>query len=295
MKVHIRDRLCKGAKPDINEDTIGSHQLSENVGHAWVLDGVTGLGEKEQITGYGTDSAWFSHRLSNYFQEFDLPFRFCSAHLAVILSELRSEYIININDIGELPAYSMPSASGLHVSWSPVANGLNLTGFWFADCIACLRPVRGTSTQVFGELPREQSDPSFKRFIHDLHKSEQIDEKEVWNKSLERLRQRRSQMNTPDGYWIFGLEPKAAEHVKRNQITVSDTADLLLMSDGFSRLVDTYQHFNFDTLIDLACSEGLSALYDILRSIEENKENRSKFPRIKEKDDASAILISIEA
>ena len=68
---------------------------------------------------------------------------------------------------------------------------------------------------------------------------------------------------------------------------------ILLGTDGFWRLNDTYHVYGMDQLVDAALNGGLERLARELREIERNDRQCVKFPRIKPTDDATALLCRI--
>jgi serine/threonine protein phosphatase PrpC len=68
---------------------------------------------------------------------------------------------------------------------------------------------------------------------------------------------------------------------------------LLLMTDGFSELVDAYQAYDPTGLFVAVESRGLAVLADELRKIEHDDEACLRFPRFKVSDDATAIWLRV--
>jgi hypothetical protein len=52
---------------------------------------------------------------------------------------------------------------------------------------------------------------------------------------LDLLRRHRRAANTPEGYWIFGTDPQAAEHVSSGRHPLSEVVAIFLASDGVLR------------------------------------------------------------
>lgn len=110
-----------------------------------------------------------------------------------------------------------------------------------------------------------------------------------------RLRERRATMNTPDGYWIYADEPAAADHALSGTVPVAEGDLVLLASDGFARLVDMFGRYDWPALLETAVADGLDALVDELRAVERADRDRTRFPRIKRSDDATAVLLRVTA
>lgn len=70
---------------------------------------------------------------------------------------------------------------------------------------------------------------------------------------------------------------------------------ILLCSDGFSRLVDTYKTFlTYRDLADNISQFGIDSIIKKLREIEDNDSECRVYPRMKKSDDASCVLIEIK-
>jgi hypothetical protein len=71
---------------------------------------------------------------------------------------------------------------------------------------------------------------------------------------------------------------------------------VLLMSDGFSALWDTYMRHSPDAMIGIAGRHGLAHLLAELRHVERVEDPMAeRHPRFKRCDDATAILAEITA
>jgi hypothetical protein len=78
-----------------------------------------------------------------------------------------------------------------------------------------------------------------------------------------------------------------------HKIRVSRGDNLVLMSDGFTALVDAYEAYDPIGLLAAVESRGLAALADELRQIELADAACLHFPRFKVSDDATAIWVRI--
>ena len=113
--------------------------------------------------------------------------------------------------------------------------------------------------------------------------------------TLQHLRQARSAHNTPNGsVWTLGLVPEAAGRLHQTTIPVSAGDEVLICSDGFSALEETYLAYSSQSLLEAANSKGLNELYQELRHIEHIVDpTGEKFPRFKRSDDATALHLRL--
>jgi hypothetical protein len=66
---------------------------------------------------------------------------------------------------------------------------------------------------------------------------------------------------------------------------------VLLVTDGFYRLVSPYGRYTDAQLIERAGREGLGALLTELRGMEANAADDARIGRFKTSDDATALLV----
>jgi hypothetical protein len=83
----------------------------------------------------------------------------------------------------------------------------------------------------------------------------------------------------------------AATEFRRVPLRAGD--GLLLMSDGFSALIDDYGAYDPTALVAAVASRGLAALAEELRGIERADAACARFPRFKPSDDATAIWLRV--
>lgn len=127
------------------------------------------------------------------------------------------------------------------------------------------------------------------RIAADLARGLSPEEVRIASKAM--AREHRKLINRPDGYWILDLTGAGVPHTERTVLRTDQPLDLLLMSDGFTRLTDLYGVHDHDSLLRAARTEGLTALYDRLRAIEADDPECRTYARHKVRDDATAVLL----
>ena len=107
----------------------------------------------------------------------------------------------------------------------------------------------------------------------------------------ETLVRNRHKMNRLDGYWVFSIDPDAIDNATHGTIELSYCLDLVLASDGFSRLWDlfhvTKQGQESWKLLELG---GLDQALERLRQEERADAETLVYPRFKVSDDASVVV-----
>ena len=96
------------------------------------------------------------------------------------------------------------------------------------------------------------------------------------------------------GWRVLGVEAAAsAAVVAYARVPVAPGDALLLMSDGFSALVDAYGAYDAAGLFAAVEAHGLAALAVELRGIERADAACTRFPRFKASDDATAMWVRV--
>jgi hypothetical protein len=111
--------------------------------------------------------------------------------------------------------------------------------------------------------------------------------------AIETLRRKRASLNQDGAHWTFGLQPACADNARVWTLSLKRPAHLLLMTDGFSAVSDRYQVYEPAALVKAALSQGLQELGRELRAIETADASASRYPRFKQSDDATAILLRL--
>jgi hypothetical protein len=76
---------------------------------------------------------------------------------------------------------------------------------------------------------------------------------------------------------------------------VAPGTHVLMLSDGFYRLVDHYHLYSDESLLTAAVEDGLQVLAQRLRRLEDEDAECRVYPRLKPRDDASALLLVVDA
>lgn len=108
------------------------------------------------------------------------------------------------------------------------------------------------------------------------------------------LRDNRNLLNQPGGYWAVSADPAAADHTVSARFPLEKVEAVLLCTDGFSRVLDTFAIASSPhRLIDLARTRGLPALLADLRRMERVPSSMVDFPRVSVEDDATGVLLTV--
>jgi hypothetical protein len=95
--------------------------------------------------------------------------------------------------------------------------------------------------------------------------------------------------NRPGGFWIAGPDPQAADHALTGTVPLDSLASVTLLSDGATRLVDSFELADWKEALCLLDSSGPDELIRRVRAAEAGDPNGRRWPRGKARDDATAL------
>ena len=107
-----------------------------------------------------------------------------------------------------------------------------------------------------------------------------------------RIQANRALMNMPAGFPLVCPNAEWADQMITAEIVLPPRKPLVLVSDGFYRLVDVFGRYT-DASLYAACAAGRGdALLAELRAIEHEDAGMSRYPRFKVHDDATLLVVS---
>jgi hypothetical protein len=276
------------AAGEANEDAAGFAQTGGGIffqQSAWVLDGATGVAEREYVPGAATDAAWLASALS---EEMAAEFGFNSGmfgatqYLARIVDRVAARYRMLVPNYRRLPRYARPSAA---VMWLRAT--LEWIEFWHqGDCIAVVE--QGDQIKCLGTVDRTGSDGKLQEMLAARVEGAANG---LSTALVDELRRRRGRLNRPDGYWMMGIDRRAVKAMEFGIVRVRPGTRVLLCSDGYWRLVDHFRRYDAAELLRASFERGPEALLDELRALEMADPECRAVPRVKPMDDATALLL----
>ncbi|MBK3623619.1 integrase [Streptomyces sp. MBT49] len=99
--------------------------------------------------------------------------------------------------------------------------------------------------------------------------------------------------NRPGGFWIAGPDPQAAEHALTGVVPLENLASVTLLSDGATRLIDSFDLATWDTTKAVLDSSGPGELIRHVREAEGGDPDGRRWPRGKATDDATVLHWSL--
>lgn len=278
MRLSVIEALCEPSAAH-NEDAWGRSGQA-----VWVLDGATGIGDRPHLAG-PTDAAWFADRINTELVEALAAAGDLGAALNRAVEAVR-EAATALCDLDSLPNFELPCAS------FTLVRAVGETALEFAnlgDCRLAWRMGQGP-VATFGTSGVTELDARMERLVaENLARGLTLEEVGAAAKAL--AREHRKLINIPEGYWILDISGAGVPHLQLEVLQAGEPMDILLMSDGFSRLVDVFGRYDYDSLLAAVLNHGLAPLYAELRASEAGDPECRTFARNKTRDDATAVLL----
>jgi serine/threonine protein phosphatase PrpC len=264
----------------VNEDVYGSTGRA-----AWVLDGATGIAEQRVLAG-PSDARWLVDIVDAALrQQVDL-----ARPLMDVLRDVAQTAITTFTRDAlrrDAPAADMPCACLALLRLA--GDSLELANI--GDC-RILRRRAGRGVSCFGSSKLSALDEALRQDVI-RWQATGLRHDDVWPLVLPFIRRNRGLMNDVDGYWILDPSERWIEHVETSSLAATPGDVLLLVTDGFWRLVDIYGRHDAESLFAAALGGGLQSLAAELRAIEAEDEECLRYPRLKTRDDATAALVRV--
>lgn len=264
----------------VNEDATGHVG-----GAAWILDGATGVAPARLLPG-ASDAAWLVEAVDAWlraelhrFADFGTGAR---ALQQAVDARFRMQALGDDREPAHQPSASFALAE-LRAGW---------VGLWgVGDCRLLVRGNDGRIHRFGSSSVRGLDDRVLARLAALQQQGLAYDA--AWAEVRRDILANRSVMNTAGGYWVLDCTSRWLPHLERAQFPAVDTGHLLLMTDGFYRLSDTFGQYDDRALFEVALAHGLDVLARELRTFEDQDRECRRWPRLKPSDDATAVLAKI--
>jgi hypothetical protein len=268
----------------VNEDIGGATGQA-----AWVLDGATGVGEGG-FTPRATDAQWYVQQFDRYLRtHIDDHDRTLSTIVRQAIQTVADEFSTLVED-REIAPTAKPSAAGAISRWTDDT----LETFIIADCSIILVDAEGMVTEITDQRPffnriKRESEHAMYRLVTDRGMTFDEARESLRPKLVDDLRK----LRTSDEQWALCLTPTAAEDGHSERFDFDSLHRIMICSDGFSRLIDTFDSFgSWEEAASWITEHGIEQAFKRLRTIEQNDPNCSTYPRTKTHDDATMVAIN---
>ncbi|MDQ0561339.1 serine/threonine protein phosphatase PrpC [Rhizobium mesoamericanum] len=284
-RITILDTISDPGNPTKpNDDSFGYNDAC-----AFVIDGATGLGDRQYMDETGSDAAWIARHFARGFEK-EITSDSSVADVARSLSLAARTEFLGRNE--SVPRFAWPLSAFAMLHQRP--DGFHFVGLG-DSCLFLLQEDGAAAMHMAipGAYQHEQNQArkhiartgGITREGGALGNSE----------TLGLLRQHREQQNSPaSGVWTLGLVPEAADHLVSEPLPIRGKAHAIICSDGFSDLAVLYATYDPASLVRTARTKGLRPMLDELRRFEREIDPEGlRYPRYKQSDDTTALLVEL--
>jgi serine/threonine protein phosphatase PrpC len=279
LHLQVIEAMCQPAGT-VNEDRWGARD-----GAVWLLDGATGVAAQRVLPG-PSDALWLVDQIDAGLRERATRNETPAEILRPIVRKAQQEFA-RMALRPDAPQADRPCASVILLRLR--GDGMELASL--GDCRIVYRDAAG-ATRCFGTSGVTALDERLVEEVVGLQ-AQGVAHDQIWSRILPMLRRHRALMNLPEGYWTLDLTDRGLDHIETEHLPARRGEPFLLLSDGFYRLVDLYGRYGYDTLLAAAEASGLAPLLDELRAIEAGDAACRDYPRLKPRDDATAVLVRV--
>lgn len=275
----------------VNEDAYGLWSAAAAPRAAWVLDGVTGINDRALLPG-PSDAAWFVAQVQ--------------AALPVLLSvapDIAATDLVGalVRELDRRQSASWLDPRGADGRETPAASfalvrllGEEIEIARLGDCLVLVETTNG-AVRVLDDPVLQDIEAHIARTILDLRAANIMDPQIIRERMMPMLRAQRQRRNRSDGYGVLAAEQSCLPMMQIERLPARTCRRVLLATDGYYRVVDHYNAMSDTDLLRDTERLGAGTVLKHLRAIEDGDARCDRYPRLKRCDDATAVLLGIEA
>jgi hypothetical protein len=261
---------------------------SAGVSDIVVIDGGSSVAERDYIDELHGDVAWFVHAFTNALQRTLIPGREQADCVQMAIADVRAQFK-RLAAGCDVPVHAWPIAA---MTWLRIMyhdEAAHATLYSLGDCKTLLYKASGACIDLDPFVNPQEAllQDAISRLTADgiedpLRRREHM---------LPMLRARRGSQNMAPAPGVLCLDPNGAFQARLRSVELGHDANILVMTDGFYRLVDLYGLYTDAALVEACIVHGLKAQLDKLRNYEATGA-RTAARAVKAADDASAAIWS---
>lgn len=282
MKIDIKEYklICEKGSGNYNEDVVGICKKG-----VWVLDGATGLNNKNLIS-EESDAKWYVSWWNKYLSENLNENKPLKEIVLNGLENIKREYLLKLNGL-EIQELDTPSASVVIIKF----HKSKLEYFLLGDCTLLFKDLN-KNLLIKDERVCKFDDEIYRK-MDNLNKIENLTIDEKKKILLPFIIENRLKKNSEEGYWILEFNKEAVEKAVHGFIDIENEAKIIMSSDGFSCAWDRYNIFNKNEIIEIGQYKGIEYIKNETRKLEDKDKKGLIFPRFKKSDDSSCVYLHI--
>jgi hypothetical protein len=276
--------VSSGAGGHSNEDHVAVFE-QDRLADVVVLDGASSVAQQDYIDQDSGDVAWFVRRFSAAFGKSLADRAPQEQAVRSAVDAVRAEFEQRTAGLA-VPVYAWPIAAMTWVRIMPLGAAAELVVYCLGDCKALLLRPDG-SVQDLDPWTNPQ-EALVQDAIAALVRDGIADPAARRERLLPMLRRRREEQNTASQPQSLCLAPAGSFAARRYAARAEKGSTLLVMTDGFYRLVDAYGLHTDASLLQACANGGLEGLLAELRKHEQVSGGAGL--AVKQADDASAVV-----
>lgn len=262
----------------MNRDCLGMSGHS-----AWVMDGAMD-GTLELSETPGLLPAYLSFMHKSLYQE--LAVASVDKTLPQILADSIEAARVSFQAAVEfVPPYQHPSAALALIRF----NATSLECLCLGDTAILIK--QENDLWIVNDQRLEELDRQVAERMKQLCREKQISVLAARELVLNQIRANRSKQNTPFGYPTCGFEPGAALAALYRTFPLTEGTEILLLSDGFAQIYSVFGIVEPEELF--AYKNRFTEAAELLCAAQDADAECNRFPRLRKRDDASALYLEI--
>lgn len=277
--------ISAGATSHRNDDHVA---VFEHAGATdiLVIDGGTSVAERDFLDPVQGDVAWFVHAFTDALKQEVAPGRGQQECVHAAIGVVRAGFE-QMAGPGAMPLHAWPIAAMTWLRVDQQDSSRRAALYSLGDCTSLLRTAAGGCVDLDPFV--NPQDAVLQAAIATLRAEGVNVPEQRRERMLPMLRARREFQNTQPAPTVLCLGPTGAFQARMQSIDLEPGASLLIMTDGFYRLVDPYGRYTDGALMEACLERGLPAMLDELRTYEAVAGGTGA-RAVKAADDASAVI-----
>ena len=250
----------------------------------FVLDGATSL-TKERYSEFNTDAEWVSDWWKEYLIE---NLKDMEVTIPEILKQGVKECRKVYNEMSGKNEYiDFPSTTASIVR----RRGGELEVYIIADSPILFETKDGYAFRL-NDSKVDVVDEINLAIYYSLAKKENSTVSEIRKKYPEHVKNGRMKKNRAGGYFVLADSVEAIDNGIYTVIKEDLIKKVLIMSDGYSQVFDTFKFLTEKELLNEINSENdIARIYERLYTLQEQDEGALNYPRMKKRDDATVVAM----
>jgi hypothetical protein len=277
-------KISAGANGEHNEDLIAVYETG-GFTDIVIMDGGTSVADRDFIDSDIGDVVWFARSFSSALAKTISPDRSQGESVSLAINDVHALFRAKTSTVS-VPLYAYPIAAMTWIRITETENAVTLKIYCLGDCKTFLLLADNSVVDLDPYINPQES--ILKAEIIRLSEEGVIDGAARKERLMPMLRARREFLNTSGARTVLCLAPDGPFGAREHSMQVEPGCMLLAMTDGFYRLVDTYDLHTIESLANLCLKSDLESIVKELRDFEMASLGSASLS-VKSSDDASAV------